>query len=271
MTTMTSVATPASRRIASSIPAAAVGTMNGRPGRPAVAFSSERRPDDDQADEQQRVRPVPELAPEPPDPGEAAGRRRGPTRKSQPPSRATSGRASRRPNLSIVSSCSAVTLSPRRTIVSFELDLDDVWGSTPAAARSRAASVSVGAEGRVRDDQRRSMISAASVRSVVGRGRPPSGRSGGPGCRRPRARGAPRSRSRRGRATPRRGPRPTASEVRRQERDPDLGRDALERRGEERLRSSWVVPSANAWSTGRTRWSNRRSCSLAISTAPAVV
>jgi hypothetical protein len=37
------------------------------------------------------------------------------------------------------------------------------------------------------------------------------------------------------------------------------------------LRSSWLVPSANAWSIGWTRWSNSRSCSFAISTPPWVV
>ena len=67
---MTIVATPASSRIASSIPTAAVGRKNGRPARPAVALSASAVADEDQADQEQRVVAVPELAPEPPDPAE---------------------------------------------------------------------------------------------------------------------------------------------------------------------------------------------------------
>ena len=83
-------------------------------------------------------------------------------RNSQPPSRATSGRALRRPYSSMTSSCSSVTLSPRRTIASFSATWT-VCGSTCAAACSRAASVRSSLKNELATISG-SMIVAASIR-----------------------------------------------------------------------------------------------------------
>ena len=176
-------------------------------------------------------------------------------RKSQPPSRATSGLASRRLYLSIVSSCSAVTLSPRRTIASLSSTWT-VWGSTLGGGPLPGGVGQVRAEERVRDDRAGSMIVGGERPLVVGRGRPPSGRSGGPGRPRRRARGARRSRSRRGPATPPPGPPPTAPAVRPRSVDPDLGRDALERSGEEAVALLLGRALGERLVDRRTRWSN---------------
>ena len=133
------VATPASSRIARSMPAAAVGTMNGSPGRPAVSFSASVATTSDQADAAAArccgararagtARPRPSSRP--------TSRSE---RSTQPPSRATSQRGTSRPKASIFSSClggDPVALAGRSLAL---LTVDERGGTACRGARSGPA------------------------------------------------------------------------------------------------------------------------------------
>ena len=267
MTIMTSVATPASSRIASRIPAAAVGMMNGRPGRPDVTFSAMAVPTrispmssrallrcqycGRNRHTQPKIRPTTRTA-----------------RNSQPPRRATSGRALRRPNSSIVSSWVAVTFSPLRTIVSFAATWTR-YGGTRSACLLRSCSVRTALKVEF-GSMSGEMISAARVRS--------SGAS--PPAIWPDSWAWTSATS-----ESRSSPRSVASRTRE-----DSARTAVQRSGvsarrvaladgsmsgrassRSAARSSTGVVSAKARSIGRTRSSNARSCLSAAALALAVL
>ena len=187
---MTMVASDASSRIARSIAIAAVGRKNGRRRPAGRDLERERRPDDEQADQDQHVVAVPERPAGSARSRPAACRRRGPRAGTSRRSCATSGSRLAEPErvdlLDVASASSCVAVADDDLALE---DRDRGPATTAAAALPRAWSVSSAAERRVRDDERGDELGGEHPLRLV----EPAGHLAGearPGLGRPPCRGA---------------------------------------------------------------------------------